>query len=522
MELESINSQAHTAHSDATASPDTDRRKPAASTPEQEPIVLLSNWNFFTILSCLSAAVILCGYDSTCVATLTPIISDEFGSLNDVSWYGIAYSLASCATVLSYAKLYSFYRTTTVLVASFIVGRVIAGLGNSGILSGTNITLARIVPLHKRAFYQALIGGVECVALAVAPFLSGCIAEYASWRVCFYICLPLGVIPIVAVLLFLRLPKTAAQAQDLRPSDKLRQLDLPGMALFVPWVVCLVLALQWGGSEYTWTSKQMITLFALVGTFLLAMQEHATLPLRLLRSRVMLSSMLVTFATSGALYVFTFYVPLYNQAVRGVTTMESGLRDLSRILGLVCAISIGGIATNTIGYYMAPMLFGAALMIVGAALTTTFDPSTALSHILIYQAILGIGCGLVFQQPYTAAQASIATADVNVAIVIITFAQLLGSVVMLAVAQNVFSTRLAAGIAFSVPGLDPNSILNAGATSLRELVPMQYLAGALEAYNGARVDVFYTGLAIASVTTLGALGSGWKSVKQMSKEAKQK
>jgi MFS family permease len=155
---------------------------------------------------------------------------------------------------------------------------------------------------------------MECIALATAPLIAGAIADVTSWRVCFWISVPLGSIPIISVLLFLRLPETDKQGASSSLS-KLRQLDPVGMALFVPLIICFTLALQTGGTEYPWNSKQVILPLAMTGALLAAfgvqqayMQEQATLPARLLRSRIMLSSIAVSFACSGALYVFTYYV----------------------------------------------------------------------------------------------------------------------------------------------------------------------------------------------------------------------
>ncbi|KAJ5630789.1 uncharacterized protein N7484_010889 [Penicillium longicatenatum] len=514
---------------------------PGAKTTDSE-IVELSTWKFCTIVVSLCSACFLAGYDSTCVGTLGPTISDEFNSLNDVSWYGIAYSLASCATILSYGKFYSFYSARIVFASAlavfvigsiicataqssiaFIVGRAVAGLGNAGIFSGCNIIATRIIPLRWRPFYQSFIGSMECIALATAPLIAGAIADVTSWRVCFWISVPLGSIPIISVLVFLRLPETDKQGASSSLS-KLRQLDPVGMALFVPLIICFTLALQTGGTEYPWNSKQVILPLAMTGALLVAfgvqqayMQEQATLPARLLKSRIMLSSIAVSFACSGALYVFTYYLPIYYQAIRDVSTMESGVRDLSRILGLAIAIVFAGAMTTVTGYYLPYMVLGGILMSIGAGLTTTFNTTTSLVHIILFQAIFGLGCGFAWQQPYIAVQASTPASDVPSAIVVLTFGQLLGGVVMLAISQNVFAIELVSGLATKVPGLDASLVLNSGALSLRKVIPSEYLVEALVVYNDALVKVFYTGMAIACVTTFGALGSGWRSVKQADK-----
>lgn len=50
--------------------------------------------------------------------------------------------------------------------------------------------------------------------------------------------------------------------------EKLRRLDVPGFAAFVPLAVCVILALEWGGSEYMWNNWRLILLWTVAGVLL--------------------------------------------------------------------------------------------------------------------------------------------------------------------------------------------------------------------------------------------------------------
>jgi MFS family permease len=95
------------------------------------------------------------GYDTSCVSTLTPMITTEFMSIDDLGWYGIAYVLAMVSTVLTFGQLYTIYPMKAIFLASFftfgvgsvisasanssavfILGRAVSGLGGSGIFAG--------------------------------------------------------------------------------------------------------------------------------------------------------------------------------------------------------------------------------------------------------------------------------------------------------------------------------------------------------------------------------------------------
>ena len=65
----------------------------------------------------------------------------------------------------------------------------------------------------------------------------------------------------------------------------------------------------------------------------------------------------------------------------------------------------------------------------------------------------------------------------------------------------------------SAPGLDPSIIVRSGATSLKQNIPPQFLAGVQVAYNKALTQTFYVPVALASLSVLGAAVIEWKSVK---------
>ncbi len=65
-----------------------------------------------------------------------------------------------------------------------------------------------------------------------------------------------------------------------------------------------------------------------------------------------------------------------------------------------------------------------------------------------------------------------------------------------------------------VPGLDPNLVLNNGATGLVQAVPAQFRNRVLGAYNEALVDVFRIALGLACLAVVGTFGIEWKSVKK--------
>lgn len=267
------------------------------------------------------------------MATIIPLVTNTFNSLSDVGWYGAAFLLASAASQLFYAKIYRFWHARVVFSvvvlafaignlicalsrssAVFTVGRALSGLGSAGVLSGTNIIISRILPLRQRPIYLGAIGALETLAIAVGPLLGGLIADTIGWRWCFWLCLPLAGITILVTLSSLRDDDGLEEATTPLFS-KLGQLDLGSMALFVPSIVCLILALQWGGSVYQWSNWRTILLFAISFCLLVAFAglqwrngSNATVPPKIFLTRTVCFGALYSFCTSGSLSVVCYYV----------------------------------------------------------------------------------------------------------------------------------------------------------------------------------------------------------------------
>ncbi|KAJ5300658.1 uncharacterized protein N7443_005660 [Penicillium atrosanguineum] len=482
------------------------------------------------------------GYDSSCVATLTTVISDEFGSLNEIGWYGTSYLLASCSTILIYGQVYTFFSMKIAYMLSFfvfiigsvvaatapnstafIVGRAVSGLGSAGVFAGSSIIVANTTSLKHRPIYTAMSGGVECIALAFGPLISGAITRYSQWRISFYIIIPVGVVVIFSVFFFVHDIQRPEHA-DIPNRQKLKRLDIPGFVAFIPLAISVILALEWGGSEYTWGNWRIILLWVLVGVLLLVFLgieyrsgDDSMFPLKLLYQRSVAFSALFTFCNSAALFVTAYYLPIYFQAIREATTFESGLMYLPTAVPFALAILVAGPITTMIGYYTPVMVTGTILMVIATGLYTTFSPTTPPIEWISYQILYGLGVGLAFQQPFIAVQTVLPESAVATALVAIFFTQEIGGIVALSIAQNLFTNRLTRELAKEVPGLDPSTVLKNGALGIMKTVPATYVEGVKTAYNDAIVDVYYLALVLTCMTVVAAFGIEWRSVKEEGK-----
>lgn len=211
-------------------------------------------------------------------------------------------------------------------------------------------------------------------------------------------------------------------------------------------------------------------------------------------------------------------LPIYFQAIRGEDTLGSGLCYLPTALSFAIAVLVAGPATTLIGYYNHLLVLGSLLMAIGVGLMTTFTPSTPAGLWIGYQILYGTGCGLAFQQPYTAVQIVLSDAHVPTALVSLSFTQELGGIVALSLSQNVLVNRLIYHLSRSVPSLDIEDLLSRGVLGVVNQAPVGLRGDVISAFNSALVDVFCVALALTCLTVGISLVMERRSVKQEQEE----
>ena len=508
------------------------------STASSEPAYPATS-KVLVIIGGLFLVLFLVALDRLIIGVAIPSITDQFDSLGDVGWYGSAYLLTSCAFMLLMGKIYTFVNPKWVYLASlvvfeigsavcgaapnstaFIIGRAIAGLGNAGLFQGAVVIIVYIVPLHKRPQYMGLLGSVFGIASAIGPLLGGAFTDGPGWRWCFYINLPCGAVVFVLLAIFLHIPPEMLTRDSTTWKEKANRMDPIGTFFFLPCIVCLLLALQWGGVTYSWSNARVIVLLVLAGGlfagFVIVQRlegDNATVPGRIFLNRSIVAGSWFSFCNDAAMQTLFYFIPIWFQAIKQVSAVKSGIMSLPLVLGLVITGISAGILTKKIGYYTPWMILSSTITPIGAGLITTFTPHTGHSAWIGYQALFGMGCGLGMQQPSVAAQTVLPRKDVSIGAALMMFSRTLGGAVFISVGNNIFDTRLAHNLV-GIPGIDVESVALTGATDLKNMVPASLLPQVLVAYNDALRATFYLITALTCCTILGSLAMEWKSVKK--------
>ena len=216
----------------------------------------------------------------------------------------------------------------------------------------------------------------------------------------------------------------------------------------------------------------------------------------------------------ASFFIQIYFIPIWFQAIKGVSPVKSGVYSLPLILANVVAIVMSGGLVTRFGYYTPFFIASAVVMSTGAGLITLFKVDTSQAAWVGFQFLYGFGVGLGFQQGGVAAQAVLQFKDVSIGTATVLFLQLLGGALFVSVAQNVFTNHLVSGLlSLNLPNFDPQVIVHAGATNLRSVVDPSRLPEVLIQYNAALVKTFQIALIMSCLSIFGAVGIEWKSVK---------
>lgn len=300
---------------------------------------------------------------------------------------------------------------------------------------------------------------------------------------------------------------------------QIKNLDPTGIFFFVPSIICLILALQWGGSTSSWSAPKIIGLFVTFAVLLVIfvvvevlMPETAMIPTRVVLNRSVAGSMVFMFLMSGALMSIVYYLTIWFQVTKGDSALHSGVSTIPLLVSMVIMSIPVAILTQRIGYYVPALLVAPVLCAIGAGLLSTLTPSSNHSEWIGYQILYGFGLGCGFQTSTLAPQNVLPRVDVPIGMAMIFFMQQLGGSIFLSVSQNIFSTKLVDRLS-GVAGLDAEAIVNMGAINLRKFVPASELSTVIYAYNYSLTRVFILAAALSSCMVLGALAVEWKSIK---------
>lgn len=332
-------------------------------------------------------------------------------------------------------------------ISMLIAGRIIQGIGASGINVIIEIVICDLVPLRDRGNYLAAIFGVVALGTALGPLFGGLIVENISWRWVFYITLPVGGVALVLLTAFLQV----RYKKDDSLATSLGRIDWTGNVIFIGSISSVLIALSWAGAVHPWSSYQVIVplvigMLGLVGFFIFEGSRfalQAMMPLHLMSNRTSATAYILTFLHSIVTMWALYFLPVYFQGVLGSSPEYSGEQLLPTILILIPFAAIGGMIMSKTGRYRPVQHVGFALMVVGMGLFSLLDENSSIGAWVGFQIIESAGAGVILSTVLPTVLAPLSDADTALATATWAFCRSFGMTWGTAIAGAVFNNRFA-------------------------------------------------------------------------------
>jgi EmrB/QacA subfamily drug resistance transporter len=418
------------------------------------------------------AGVVLLGavmsiLDITVVNVAIDRLAIDFGaSLTTIQWVVTAYTLSLAAVIplTGWAAdrfgTKRLYLTSLVLfvagsalcglawdAGSLIGFRVLQGLGGGMIMPAVMTIMTKKAGPQRMGRVMGVLGVPMLIAPIVGPILGGWLVDDVSWRWIFFINLPIGVVAFLAAFTVL----------DRDESQPTHRLDWLGMLLLSPGLALLIFGLAETASHGVDAPRAWVPIAA--GALLIAgfLRHSWTTAAPLIDIRTFTHTragaaagvfMLFAIAMFGSLLL----VPLYYQAVRGDSALQSGLLLAPQGFGAMITMPIAGRLTDRYGPTKLPAA-GLPLAVIGMAPFAFVTADT--SYVLLCAAsfVLGLGMGLSMMPTMTAAMQAVpahAIARTSTAMNIIRQSGAsIGTAILSVILTSAIASRLTGG---AVPG----------------------------------------------------------------------
>ena len=295
-------------------------------------------------------------------------------------------------------------------LGQLILFRVFQGIGGGALQPISQAILMESFPKEKRTAAMAVFAMGVIVAPIVGPIIGGWLTDNFSWRLIFFINVPLGIVAIMMAKMFVEDPP---YIQRIRTG-----IDYYGFTLMAVGFGALQLVLDKGqeadwlqASWICWTSVIIVISF-IAFIFWELRVKHPVSDLRVLKDRNLAGGMVIAFVIGAIMYGVMALTPLFYQTMMGYTALLSGVilvpLGIGAFLGAILVAGVSRLFDNRILIALGLILIGvASLLLSGINLQVTIN------SVVIPLFVLGFGVTMVFVPMSTIAFGTLSAKDIG-------------------------------------------------------------------------------------------------------------
>ncbi|MDE2079385.1 MAG: DHA2 family efflux MFS transporter permease subunit [Patescibacteria group bacterium] len=389
---------------------------------------VLSGVNPWLVLMTVMVGTLLIGLDRTVVNLAVPKVIGDFGiSVTTAAWIATAYIITNAVFVPVFGKLGDLYGNRVIYVWSFVgfivmsvltglswdfsslvAFRAVQGLVGAAIYPTAMSLIAKsFVSPKARAQALGIWSSSFAVSAIIGPLLGGYLIDNFSWRMIFYINLPIGIAGLLMTLMFL--------PHD-RPTEQGR-FDWFGSVLLAGAITSMVLVLD-QGQTWGWMSTASLLCYAgtIVFGFLTYVWEtrhtHPIIDFKLFKNPTIVSVLIVSFISFGGMMGAMFLLPVFTQTFLGYDAIQTGFLFIPMGLSLPLFAPLGArLALKFHPRYT--VSFGMAVAALAFFMLRTLDPGMSFTDFILPLALFGAGLGLGMAPLTTAATTAVPLHEVG-------------------------------------------------------------------------------------------------------------
>ncbi|KAK0708177.1 major facilitator superfamily domain-containing protein [Lasiosphaeris hirsuta] len=281
-------------------------------------------------------------------------------------------------------------------MTGLLIGRSMQGFASGGSVLAA-LVLTDLIELRDRATWLSVQNATQAIGLICGPLVGASILKAASWRWLFWINIPAITASAAGLGILLGFDRPEAGVLQ-----SLTKVDWVGIAIFMPSAVALLVPFTMSGVFFPWGSWQSILPLILGISGLAALATHQ----RHLAKNPMFRSVLFTeWATvcsflgqavfGVCVNMIFYYLVVFWSGVRGFDEIMTGVALLPETFIIPVAAIMCGLGMRKTGQIRRAMFAGWPLISISIGLLWFLDAHTPLPALIIINAGVGLGAGVV-------------------------------------------------------------------------------------------------------------------------------
>jgi EmrB/QacA subfamily drug resistance transporter len=305
-----------------------------------------------------------------------------------------------------------------------IFGRVLQGFASGIVQPLVMVTLFQVFPSDRRGFAMGIYGMGLMLALGLGPVVGGITSDLLTWRMIFWVPLPLVIVALLMGAFFM---------PSQRPSGPGKAFDWIGYILLCVALYCMMSTIG-NGQRQGWGSD-IIILQTLVGVgatigFVVSQFRPGSslLDMGLLSNPRFSAAVVIAFVFGAGNFASTYAMPVFGQLVQSYTPTIAGFILLPASLVVVFLLPFTGRLSDSVPPHY-PIMGGLILFAIGAFLIAGADVNTPFWTLAFFGMIGRFGMSFINPALMATALRSLAPEKLNQGSGTINFFRQLGGAV---------------------------------------------------------------------------------------------